>query len=132
MMHIDSSYIIGLILSVILVFGSFYILYSQLVDARRFAKEKVIEYTKLLSQKKSSEVRLGQISEQLVPFLDKFKHDPKNAHFIGMPIDYIVFNNDEIVFIEVKSGGSTLSKKQSEIKKLINSGKVRFETIRIN
>lgn len=128
----DSSYVIGLILSVILVFGSFYILYSQLIEARKFAKEKVIEYAKLLSQKKSSEVRLGQISEQLVPFLDKFKYDPKNAHFIGMPIDYVVFNNDEIVFIEVKSGGSTLSKKQSEIKKLINGGKVRFETIRIN
>ena len=128
----DSSYVIGLILSVILVFGSFYILYSQLIDARKLAKEKTIEYAKLLSQKKSSEVRLGQISEQLVPFLDKFKYDPKNAHFIGMPIDYIVFNNDEIVFIEVKSGGSTLSKKQSEIKKLINGGKVRFETIRIN
>ena len=128
----DSSYVIGLVLSAILIFGSFYILYSQLVDARKFAKEKVIEYTKLLSQKKSSEVRLGQISEQLVPFLDKFKHDPKKAHFIGMPIDYVVFNNDEIVFIEVKSGGSTLSKKQSEIKKLIASGKVRFETIRIN
>ena len=128
----DSSYVIGLVLSVILVFGSFYILYSQLIDARKFAKEKVIEYTRLLSQKKSSEVRLGQISEQLVPFLDKFKYDPKNAHFIGMPIDYIVFNNDEVVFIEVKSGASTLSKKQSEIKKLITDGKVRFETIRIN
>lgn len=128
----DSSYVIGLILSVILVFGSFYMLYSQLIDARKFAKEKVIECAKLLSQKKSSEVRLGQISEQLVPFLDKFKYDPKNAHFIGMPIDYIVFNNDEIVFVEVKSGGSTLSKKQSEIKKLINGCKVRFETIRIN
>ena len=97
-----------------------------------YSKEKVIEYTKLLSQKKSSEVRLGQISEQLVPFLDKFKYDPKNAHFIGMPIDYIVFNNDEVIFVEVKSGESTLSKKQSEIKKLITDGKVRFETIRIN
>ena len=128
----DSSYVIGLVLSAILIFGSFYILYSQLVDARKFAKEKVIEYTKLLSQKKSSEVRLGQISEQLVSFLDKFKYDPKNAHFIGMPIDYIVFNNDEIVFVEVKSGGSVLSKKQSEIKKLIAGGRVRFETIRIN
>ena len=131
-MHLDSSYTIGLVLSAILVFGSFYILYSQLVDARKFAKEKVIEYTKLLSQKKSSEVRLGQISEQLVPFLDKFKHDPKKAHFIGMPIDYVVFNNDEIVFVEVKSGGSKLSKTQSEIKKIIADGKVRFETVRIN
>ena len=49
-----------------------------------------------------------------------------------MPIDYIVFNNDEVIFVEVKSGASTLSKKQSEIKKLITDGKVRFETIRIN
>ena len=52
------------------------------------------DYVKLLSQKKSSEVRTGQIVEQLAPFLDNFKYDPKKLHFMGMPIDYIYFGDD--------------------------------------
>lgn len=87
---------------------------------------------RILSQKKSSEVRLGQISEQLVPFLSNFKHDPKRAHFIGQPIDYVVFEDDAITFVEVKSGGAQLTSTQKLIKKLVQDGKVRWEEIRVN
>lgn len=87
---------------------------------------------KILSQKKSSEVRLGQISEHLAPFLLNFKHDPKKAHFLGMPIDYIVFDEDRVIFLEIKSGGAQLSKTQQQIKKLIEDKKVVWEVMRIN
>ena len=127
----DSYYKIGLIASVILILGSAYVLVSQLIKARREAKEKIIEYSRLLSQKKSSEVRLGQISEKLVPFLKFFKYDPKNAYFIGMPIDYIVFEDDKIIFVEIKTGDSALSKKQNAIKNIIKNKNVEFEIIRI-
>lgn len=90
------------------------------------------QYDELLSSKKSSEVRLGQISEQLAPFLKNFNHDPKKAHFIGNPIDYIVFEEDGVTMVEVKSGKSKLSKGQQDIKKLIEEGKVKFEEIRID
>lgn len=87
---------------------------------------------RILSQKKSSEVRLGQISEQLVPFLSVFKYDPKKAHFIGQPIDYVVFEEDAVIFIEVKSGGAQLTNTQKAIKQLVKDGKVRWEEIRVN
>lgn len=93
--------------------------------------EQISRNAAILSQKKSSEVRTGQIAEQMVPFLKHFKHDPKNAHFIGQPIDYIVFNNDNITFVEVKSGKAALSDKQKHIKKLIENKQVIFETIRV-
>jgi len=88
----------------------------------------------LLSQKKSSETRLGQISEHLVPFLANCNHDPKNLHFMGNPIDYIAFDFDEgkITFIEIKSGNSKTSKRQKTIKNVIKSGRIYFEEIRIN
>jgi predicted Holliday junction resolvase-like endonuclease len=88
----------------------------------------------LLSQKKSSETRLGQISEHLVPFLQNCKHDPKTMHFLGNPIDYIVFDFDEgkITFLEVKSGNSKPSKRQKIIKNIIKSGRINYEEIRIN
>ena len=92
-------------------------------------------YKKLLSQKKSSEVILGGITEQLSPFLKDFpvsKEECQNLNFLGMPIDYIHFGEDEILFIEVKSGNSRLSKKQRHIRDLISDGKVKFTVFRVN
>ena len=108
------------------------LMFYTLIKLKRQLSTLKLDYVRLLSQKKSSEVRTGQIAEQLVPFLDKFKYNPKNAHFIGMPIDYIVFNDDEVVFVEVKTGKSILSNKQKNIKSLVDSSKVRFETITIS
>lgn len=88
----------------------------------------------LLSQKKSSETRLGQISEHLVPFLDNCPYNPKDLHFLGNPIDYVIFNFDEgsITFLEVKSGNSKPSKRQKTIKNIIKSGRIFYDEIRIN
>ena len=90
------------------------------------------DYIKLLSQKKSSEVRLGQISEQLAPFVAGFNYDTKQAHFLGQPIDYICFEKDKIVFLEVKSGKAQLSSRQKEIKQLIQDKKVEWAEMRID
>jgi predicted Holliday junction resolvase-like endonuclease len=89
------------------------------------------EYRKLLSQKKSSEIILGQISEKLAPFLEVFKYDSKKAYFLGNPIDYVVFDNNEIIFIEIKSGKSRLTSKQRKIKQLVMDKKIRWEEIKI-
>lgn len=84
-----------------------------------------------LSQKKSSEVRLGHIAEKLAPFLDNFPYDPKDAIFLGQPIDYIVFDDSCVVFVEIKTGKSRLSSKQKRIKELIKDNHVKWEEIRI-
>jgi predicted Holliday junction resolvase-like endonuclease len=85
----------------------------------------------ILSMKKSSEIRTGQIAEQLAPFLAGFKYDPKNLKYLGQPIDYIVFGKDKITFIEVKSGKSHLSHNQKNIRQLVADGKVEFEEFRV-
>jgi len=92
------------------------------------------KYKTLLSQKKSSETRLGQITENLVPFLDGCAYDPKSMHFQGNPIDYVVYDLDagRIVFLEVKSGNSKASKNQRTIKNIIQSGRVYYEEMRVN
>jgi predicted Holliday junction resolvase-like endonuclease len=88
----------------------------------------------LLSQKKSSETRLGQISEHLVPFLEGCPYDPKNLHFLGNPIDFVSFDFDagEITFIEVKSGNSKPTKRQKIVKNIVKQGRVNYAEIRIN
>lgn len=80
----------------------------------------------------SERVRLGQVAENLAPFLVNFKYNPKHARVLLNPIDYVIFTEDEIVFLEVKSGNAKLSEKQRAIKKVIEAGKVRFEVMRIN
>ena len=96
----------------------------------KFLKESE-DRKKILSQKKSSEVRLGHIAETLAPFLDQFDFDPETCTFLGKPIDYISFNDDGITFIEVKSGESQLSSKQKQIKNLVADNKVFWKEVRI-
>jgi predicted Holliday junction resolvase-like endonuclease len=84
-----------------------------------------------LSQKKSSEVRLGNIAEKLAPFLEDFPYNPEDAIFAGQPIDYIVFDHAAVVFVEIKSGNSQLSTKQRRIRDLIKSKCVEWKEIRI-
>lgn len=88
----------------------------------------------VISQKKSSETRLGQMTEHLVPFIEGFPYDPKDCHFMGMPIDYVVFDFDEgkIVFVEVKTGNARESERQRKIKNIIKTGRVYYDRIRLN
>ena len=109
-------------------------LQKDLLDIQNELGTEREKHRELLSQKKSSETRLGQISEHLVPFLENCRHDPKTMHFLGNPIDYLVFDFDQgsITFLEVKSGNSKASKRQKTIKNIIKHGRVFYEEIRIN
>lgn len=109
-------------------------LQADLFDAQEWLGQEREKNRVLLSQKKSSETRLGQISEHLVPFLAECKHDPKTMHFLGNPIDYVVFDFDQgsITFLEVKSGNSKPSKRQKTVKNIVKSGRIYYDEIRIN
>jgi predicted Holliday junction resolvase-like endonuclease len=89
------------------------------------------EVKRLTKQKKSSEVRTGLIAEQMAPFLTGFPYDPKEAKFLGKPIDFIVFGEGGIHFIEVKSGKAQLTTAQRRIRDQIESGAVSFEIYRV-
>lgn len=103
----------------------------QLSDAEEELKQETEQRKKVLSQKKSGEVRLGHIAETLAPFLDQFDFDPENCCFMGKPIDYISFGDDEITFIEVKSGNAQLSSKQRHIRDLVKGKLVSWKEVRI-
>ncbi|MEE8359114.1 MAG: Holliday junction resolvase-like protein [Candidatus Hydrothermarchaeales archaeon] len=83
----------------------------------------------LKSRMKSGEVRFGKSWENFLPLMNVFRkrHDPGNFRFIGSPIDGISFDEDEIVFIEIKSGKSNLSTRQRNVKRLVKQKKIRWE-----
>ena len=79
----------------------------------------------------------GQFSEQLAPYLPNFKYKPTECKFLGKPVDLIVFEGldekevTEIVFVEVKSGGSELNGVQRKIRDAVKAGRVRWDEYRI-
>ena len=87
--------------------------------------------------KKSRAVLSGQFSEQLAPYLPDFPYKPNEARFIGKPIDFIIFKGmddkkiDEVVFVEVKSGGSRISPVERSLKEAVESKKVMWNEYRI-
>ena len=97
----------------------------------RYHKLK-IQSKKLLSQKKQSEIRVGQIAEHFVPLLKEFKYNRKQARFLASPIDFIIFEEDEIIFMEVKTGKSQLNKNQRRIRDQVENKQIRWEVLRID
>ena len=79
----------------------------------------------------------GQFSEQLAPYLPNFKYKPTECKFLGKPVDLIVFEGldekevTEIVFVEVKSGGSELNGVQRKIRDAVKAGRVKWYEYRI-
>jgi predicted Holliday junction resolvase-like endonuclease len=98
---------------------------------KKIIKDLKKDRDKTLSQKKSSEVRLGKIGENMAPFFSDWPYDPNTFRFIGNPVDGIQFNEDGIIFVEIKTGKSRLSNGQKHIKKLIKEGNIDFATFRV-
>lgn len=90
------------------------------------------DFTKIVSQKKSSEVRLGKISEQMAPFTEQWPWDPNDFRFLGSPVDGVQFTDDCLIFVEIKTGRSRLSKGQIKVRDLVENGKVKFVSCRID
>ena len=86
---------------------------------------------------KSRAVTLGKVTEHVVPFLPGFQHNPKDARFIGAPVDFIIFDGlDEgevrqITFVEVKTGSSSLSKRERQIRDTVKQQRVVWEELHI-
>ena len=86
---------------------------------------------------KSRAVLGGQFSEQLAPYLPDFPFAPTECRFLGKPVDLIVFKGmdekkiDEVVFVEVKSGKSTLSASEKNLKDTIEKKRVRWAEYRV-
>lgn len=104
---------------------------KNLEEEHKLLEELQNKYATLMNQKKSSEVRLGQIGEHIAPFLHDWPWESKNFRFLGNPVDGIQFNEDELVFVEIKTGKSQLSKNQRVIRDLIKEGKIRWAVFRI-
>ncbi len=87
---------------------------------------------------KSQSVTMGKMTEHLVPYLPGFGFNPRDARFIGSPIDLIVFdglgegNVKKIVFIEIKTGVSNLSTRERIVRDAVCAGKIEWMEVKAN
>src|SRR5919108_2965097 len=84
---------------------------------------------------RSLAVTVGKVHEQLVPFLPDFGFNPKDARFIGSPVDLIVFDGladgcvRRVVFLEVKTGSATLTTRERQVRDVIEAREVEWSEL---
>ena len=106
---------------------------EKLIQKISVRKEYLIED----AIKRSASVSKGKIVEHFAPFMLPNILNPDEIVFIGSPIDLISFTDIDtkddisIDFLEIKTGNSSLSKKQKLIKEAIFSKRVFFKTVHL-
>jgi predicted Holliday junction resolvase-like endonuclease len=89
---------------------------------------------------KSRSVVSGKVQEHLAPLFPAFlsQFNPKDARFLGTPLDFIVFDGlDEgevrrVVFVEVKTGKASLLSRERRCRDAIEAGRVEYQLLRLS
>lgn len=80
----------------------------------------------------SRAVTTGKVAEQLAPHLQGFPLNPREARFLGSPVDYVVFDGLEsgtvrnVVFVEVKTGGAGLTGREKLVRDAVRERRVEW------
>jgi predicted Holliday junction resolvase-like endonuclease len=125
----------GVVIAVLLVRGAVYRARhphtaEDLADARRD------------SLTRSRHVTIGKAQEHLAPLFPEFleQFNPSDARFLGSPLDFVVFDGlceDEdaevrqVVFVEVKTGEASLTKRERRVRDAILAGRVTYKSLRL-
>jgi predicted Holliday junction resolvase-like endonuclease len=91
---------------------------------------------------RSRSVVSGKVQEHLAPLFPEFltQFNPRDARFIGTPLDFIVFDGLDdgddvecrrVVFVEVKTGKASLSKRERRVRDAVEAGRVEYQLVRL-
>src|SRR3989338_422170 len=134
MVFMEFFEIIGIIVLLLIIMWVGYSI-GRYITKKHFEEE--IPTLREEAIKQSRAVLSGQFSEQIAPYLPDFPFNPTEARFIGKPIDFVVFKGmdekkiEEIVFVEVKSGQSQLSKIEKSLKSAVENKKVSWHEYKV-
>jgi predicted Holliday junction resolvase-like endonuclease len=101
---------------------------ADVAQRSRELRERQVEIPKD-AEARACATRIGQMAEHLAPTLDGFPFDSSDCRCLLKPIDYIVFDGlhsrqrvERIVFVDIKTGGSSLSGVQRSIRDAATNG----------
>ena len=98
-----------------------------------------VRYTRTVRRdavQRSQAVIAGKVFEQLIPYLPGFGYNPKDARFLGSPVDFVVFDGlsegsvDRVVFVEVKTGASALTPRERLVRDAIRARRIEWVEMR--
>lgn len=118
--------VVGLAIGVLLGFGL--LLLGRAKHEREVRKDAVL---------RSQAVVTGKVTEQLLPYLPGFEFNPKDVRFLGSPVDLVVFDGlsngqlERVVFIEVKTGDATMTKRERQVRDAIVARRVDWREWRV-
>ncbi|OGU33206.1 MAG: hypothetical protein A3K13_08365 [Gemmatimonadetes bacterium RIFCSPLOWO2_12_FULL_68_9] len=101
-------------------------------------KARYTRAVRLDAVQRSQAVTVGKVYEQLMPYLPAFQFNPKDARFLGSPVDFVVFDGLDdgqvrrVVFVEVKTAGSDLSTRERRVRDAIRAGRVEWDELRVD
>jgi len=110
----------------------------------KYEYEQKYESTKKNSSNTARNVLRGQLLEQFVPVLSSDEYNLFDWRFLGDFADFIVIDGytevkdglatevKQIVFVEIKTGDSKLSKHQQAVKRAIQDGRVKWGEVKLD
>lgn len=122
LLPVGTGVVIGLLL------GAIYILWWKWRYTRAVRRDAV---------QRSEAVTVGKVSEQLLPLVRDFPYSPKDARFLGSPVDFVIFDGltegrlERIVFLEVKTRQGALTSRERAIRDVVRARKVEWEELRV-
>ena len=112
-------------------------LYKKRLEELKEEEKEISERRKKIS--KSSEigsiaVNIGFILERIAPCMKDFCFERNDCRSLFDPIDYLIFEGltskgsvSKILFVDIKTGKAPLTKKQREIRDLVEDKKVTWD-----
>ena len=104
------------------------------IKERKEELKKIRDRGTTKSEVGAKSTNIGFILERLAPTMGSFRFNHNDCRSLFDPIDYIIFEGlatkgqvDKIFFVDIKTGAARLSKKQREIKAVINDKKINFK-----
>jgi predicted Holliday junction resolvase-like endonuclease len=123
--HDLTAIVLGLLMG--LLIGGVYVLWWKWRYTRTVRRDAV---------QRSEAVTVGKVAEQLLPFFPEFRFNPRDARFLGSPVDLVVFDGladgvvRRVVFIEVKTRGGRLTPRERLVRDAIAGGRVEWLELR--
>lgn len=96
-----------------------------------------VEDARADSVSRSQSVVSGKALEVLAPLLPGFEFNPRDARFLGSPVDLVVFDGlsdgqvRSVCFVEVKSGRATLTSRERMVRDAVADGRVSWHVLRL-
>jgi predicted Holliday junction resolvase-like endonuclease len=121
---------------------------NELAAARDLARREYelkfeAEKSQLVARERSEAIKQsragnrGLVAEQLAPHMAGFAYNPKDCHFVGKPVDYLVFDGldagvlKSIVFLEVKTGSSGMNARERQVRDAVQEARVSYEIFKL-